>query len=116
MSSRCRYLVTGGAGFIGSNLTAALVASGERVRVLDNLITGHWWLLDRATKGSDQVEKIEGDIRNAEFVAKAMEGVEVVFHEAALGSVPRSVERPIDSDSTNTNGTVTVLDCARHAG
>lgn len=116
MSSPCRYLVTGGAGFIGSNLTAALVASGERVRVLDNLVTGHWWLIDRVVSDSSKVERIEGDIRDPETVARAMQGVEVVFHEAALGSVPRSVEKPINSDSTNVNGTVTVLDCARHAG
>ncbi len=108
-----RYLVTGGAGFIGSNIVAALVAAGERVRVLDNLATGFWEHLD-GIEGQSQIERIEGDIRDAGAVARAMAGVEVVFHEAALGSVPRSVEEPIVSDSVNTGGTVTVLDVARH--
>jgi UDP-glucose 4-epimerase len=111
--SNARYLVTGGAGFIGSNLVAALVAAGERVRVLDNCATGSWEHLDGIDEQS-KIEKIEGDIRDAAAVARAMAGVEVVFHEAALGSVPRSVEEPIVSDSVNTGGTVTVLDVARH--
>jgi nucleoside-diphosphate-sugar epimerase len=113
--SKARFLVTGGAGFIGSNITAALVAAGERVRVLDNLATGRWENLDGIAEQS-QIERIEGDIRDAEAVAKAMAGVEVVFHEAALGSVPRSVDSPIESDSVNTGGTVTVLDVARRSG
>lgn len=113
--SKARYLVTGGAGFIGSNITAALVAAGERVRVLDNLATGRWENLDGIAEQS-HIERIEGDIRDAAAVAKAMEGVEVVFHEAALGSVPRSVDTPIESDSVNTGGTVTVLDVARRSG
>lgn len=108
-----RFLVTGGAGFIGSNLVAALTAAGERVRVLDNLATGFWEHLD-GIEQQTQIERIEGDIRDAAVVARAMAGVEVVFHEAALGSVPRSVEDPIFSDSVNTGGTVTVLDVARH--
>lgn len=111
-----KYLVTGGAGFIGSNLVAALANAGERVRVLDNLATGHWGLLRRVVKDASLVETITADIRDREAVARAMSGVEVVFHEAALGSVPRSVETPIESDQVNVNGTVTVLDCARHAG
>lgn len=110
-----RYLVTGGAGFIGSNLVAALVKSGERVRVLDNLSTGYWENLGELY-GSDRVECITGDIRDRETVARACQGVEVVFHEAALGSVPRSVENPVESDAVNTGGSVTVLDGARHAG
>ena len=108
-------LVTGGAGFIGSNLTKALAASGERVRVLDNLSTGTWDNLDDV-RGDHGVELVEADVRNREAVAKACAGVEVVFHEAALGSVPRSVEDPIESDAVNTGGTVCVLDAARHAG
>ncbi len=110
-----RYLVTGGAGFIGSNLVAALTAAGERVRVLDNLSTGRWEHLDGIPQQS-QIERIEGDIRDAEAVARASKGVEIIFHEAALGSVPRSVETPIESDAVNTGGTVTVLDVARHQG
>jgi UDP-glucose 4-epimerase len=113
--SMARYLVTGGAGFIGSNLVAALVDAGERVRVLDNLSTGYWENLDGIAEQS-AIERIEGDIRDPEAVARAAKGVEVVFHQAALGSVPRSVEEPIESDSVNTGGTVTVLDVARRQG
>jgi UDP-N-acetylglucosamine/UDP-N-acetyl-alpha-D-glucosaminouronate 4-epimerase len=113
---RPRYLITGGAGFIGSNLVAALAARGEPVRVLDNLATGHWGLLRRAVKDVTLVEMITADIRDAEAVARAMEGIEIVFHEAALGSVPRSVENPIESDEVNVHGTAVVLDRARRAG
>jgi len=115
MSATPRYLVTGGAGFIGSNIVAALTAAGERVRVLDNLATGRWEHLDGIPEQS-HIERITGDIRDAAAVAQAAQGVEVVFHQAALGSVPRSVEKPIESDSANVNGTVTVLDVARHQG
>jgi UDP-glucose 4-epimerase len=108
----CRYLVTGGAGFIGSNLVRALANAGEQVRVLDNLSTGYWENLDDVAG----VERVTGDIRDREMVTNAVAGVEVVFHEAALGSVPRSVENPVESDSVNTGGTVSVLDAARHAG
>jgi nucleoside-diphosphate-sugar epimerase len=107
-----RYLVTGGAGFIGSNLVAALVSAGERVRVLDNLETGRWEHLDGIPEQS-LIERIKGDIRDAAAVASAAQGIEVIFHEAALGSVPRSVDTPIISDAVNTGGTVTVLDVAR---
>lgn len=113
--SNARYLVTGGAGFIGSNIVTALVAAGERVRVLDDLSTGSWENL-AALEGSDFVERIEGDIRNPESVSRACAGVEVVLHQAALGSVPRSVDDPITSDAVNTGGTVTVLDVARRSG
>jgi nucleoside-diphosphate-sugar epimerase len=113
--SKVRYLVTGGAGFIGSNLVAALTAAGERVRVLDNLSTGRWEHLDGIPQQS-HIERIEGDIRDAAAVAKAAEGIEVILHQAALGSVPRSVETPVESDAVNTGGTVTVLDVARRQG
>jgi hypothetical protein len=103
-----RYLVTGGAGFIGSNLAAALVARGDNVRVLDNLATGQWALLKRVVPDASKVESVTADIRDHKAVQKAMEGIEVVFHQAALGSVPRSVETPIESDAVNTGGTVTV--------
>jgi len=115
MAGAARYLVTGGAGFIGSNLVAALAAAGERVRVLDNLSTGFSENLDGIPQQT-LIERIEGDIRDAEAVAKAAAGVEVVFHEGALGSVPKSVDVPIESDSANTGGTVTVLDVARRQG
>src|SRR5690349_3809510 len=110
-----RYLVTGGAGFIGSNLVAALTAAGEHVRVLDNVATGFWENLDGIPQQS-QIERIEGDVRDPEAVAKASAGVEVVFHQGALGSVPKSVEFPRESDSANTHGTLTVLDVARRTG
>jgi UDP-glucose 4-epimerase len=110
-----RTLVTGGAGFIGSNLVIALAGAGEHVRVLDNLSTGAWENLGEL-RGSGRVECITGDIRDPELVARAVQGVEIVFHQAALGSVPRSVEDPVESDSVNTHGTVVVLDAARHAG
>ncbi|WP_434048162.1 MULTISPECIES: SDR family oxidoreductase [Sorangium] len=110
-----RYLVTGGAGFIGSNLVAALTAAGERVRVLDNLATGRWENLDGLPHQS-LIERITGDIRDAAAVADAAKGVEVVLHQAALGSVPRSVETPVESNAVNVGGTVTVLDVARRQG
>jgi UDP-glucose 4-epimerase len=110
-----RYLVTGGAGFIGSNLVAALTAAGERVRVLDNLATGRWEHLE-GIEPQSLIERMEGDIRDPDVVARACRGVEILFHEAALGSVPRSVESPIEADAVNTGGTVTVLDVARRTG
>jgi nucleoside-diphosphate-sugar epimerase len=112
-----KYLVTGGAGFIGSNLVLALTARGESVRALDNLVaTRHWGLLRRVVRNPSLVEEITADIRDAAAVARAMDGVEIVFHQAALGSVPRSVENPVETDQVNVNGTVTVLDQARRAG
>ena len=113
--AKVRYLVTGGAGFIGSNLVAALTAAGERVRVLDNLETGRWEHLDAIPEQS-LIERVLGDIRDADAVARAASGVEVILHQAALGSVPRSVDAPVASDAVNTGGTVTVLDVARRQG
>ena len=109
------HLVTGGAGFIGSNLVKALATAGERVRVVDDLSTGYWENLDDL-RGSTDVECITADIRDPEAMNRAAAGVDVIFHQAALGSVPRSIEAPVASDSVNTNGTVTVLDAARHNG
>lgn len=106
-----RYLVTGGAGFIGSNITEALCRAGERVRVIDNFATGH-----RANLEGLDVELFEGSITDVELVARAVAGVEVIFHEAALPSVPRSIQRPLDSDHVNVHGTLTVLEAARSAG
>jgi UDP-glucose 4-epimerase len=111
-----KYLVTGAAGFIGSNLVAALTARGEAVRAYDNLATGHWGLVKRLVSDRSLVEPITADIRDAVAMAKAMEGIEIVFHEAALGSVPRSVENPTESDEVNVHGTVVLLDAARRAG
>jgi nucleoside-diphosphate-sugar epimerase len=107
------FLVTGGAGFIGSHIAEALVARGDRVRVLDNLCTGKLSNLDHL-KG--QIEFIEGDVTDAGAVAKAVKAVDCIFHEAALASVPRSVERPLDTHAACVTGTLTVLDEARKAG
>jgi len=110
-----RYLVTGGAGFIGSNLVLALLRAGERVRVVDNLATGFWENLNDAPRGAS-IERLTLDIREPEALSSAMRGVEVVFHQAALGSVPRSFENPVETDAVNVGGSVRVLDAARHAG
>lgn len=109
-----RYLVTGGAGFIGSNLVLALARAGERVRAIDDLSFGSWDNLDEADP--TRVERITGDVRDADLMARASRGVEVVFHEAAIGSVPISIEEPVRADSVNVGGTVAVLDAARRAG
>lgn len=107
------FLVTGGAGFIGSQIAETLVRRGDRVRVLDNLSTGHLLNLDGFR---DRIEFIEGDVADAQVVAKAVEGVDCVFHEAALASVPLSIERPLDSHAACATGTVTLLDAARRGG
>ncbi len=107
------FLVTGGAGFIGSHIATALAKRGDRVRVLDNLCTGFRSNLEHIESG---VEWIEGDITDTEVVAEAVQGVDVVFHQAALASVPRSVEFPLDTNHACVTGTLTVLDQARRAG
>ncbi|CAN5751467.1 SDR family oxidoreductase [soil metagenome] len=106
------FLVTGGAGFIGSSIAEALLAKGERVRILDDFSTGRSSNLE-ALKGN--VEVLEGSIVDPATVARAMKDVEVVFHEAAIPSVSRSVENPQASMLANVMGTTVVLDCARHA-
>ena len=106
------YLVTGGAGFIGSSIAEALLAKGERVRILDDFSTGRRSNLE-ALKGN--VEIVEGTIVDPAVVTKCMQGVEVVFHQAAIPSVVRSVENPPMSLLSNVQGTTVVLDCARHA-
>jgi len=108
-----RYLVTGGAGFIGSHLAEALLDQGESVRVLDNLATGRETNL-AALQGRAQL--IRSDLRNLEAVRAAVEGVEVVFHQGALASVPRSIADPVTSLEININGTQNVLQAARDAG
>ena len=107
------YLVTGGAGFIGSHLATRLVRDGHEVRVLDNLSTGHRNNLDHI---SDSVTFIEGDVGDEDVVKKAVDGVEVVFHQAALASVPRSIEQPLDTNRACVTGTLNVLDAARRTG
>ncbi len=107
------YLVTGGAGFIGSHIATALVERGERVRVLDNLSTGKRENLEHLT---GKVELIEGDLVDRAAVERALVGVDIVFHEAALASVPRSVAAPLDTNSVCVTGTVNLLDAARKSG
>ncbi len=108
------YLVTGGAGFIGSHLVAALVARGDRVRVLDNLITGSRDNLAELPAAS--VEFQHGDITDAASARQACRGVSAVFHEAAQVSVPQSVVDPLGSYAVNVTGTLRMLEAAREAG
>jgi len=108
-----KVLVTGGAGFIGSNLVETLVKRGDRVRVLDNFSTGHHRNL-AAIEGD--VEVIEGDVQDPQAAADAAEGVDCIFHQAALASVPMSVERPLDTNEACVTGTVNLLNEARKAG
>ena len=106
-------LVTGGAGFIGSHLVDALLAAGWSCRVLDNFSTGSPRNLSHIL---DQVELIEGDIRDLETVRRAVNGMEVVFHQAALPSVPRSINDPLTTHAVNATGTLNVLSAARESG
>ena len=106
-------LVTGGAGFIGSHLTEALVRRGDRVRVLDNLSTGS---TDNLSQVADKVEFVEGDVCERQAVEAAVRGVELVFHEAALASVPLSIDRPLDTHAACVTGTLNLLHAARQAG
>ena len=105
-----RVLVTGGAGFIGSNLVHALLEHGDTVRVLDNFATGNRANLDGL---EDDVEVIEGELRSYERVHNAVRGVEVVFHQGALPSVPRSVQDPLTTSAVTIEGTLNVLLAAR---
>jgi nucleoside-diphosphate-sugar epimerase len=106
-------LVTGGAGFIGSHIAAALMANGARVRVLDDLSTGHRENLDEI--GGD-LDFIEGSVADEALLNKVLDGVEVVFHEAAIPSVPRSVEAPRQTHVASVDGTFTLLVAARDNG
>jgi len=108
-----RYLVTGGAGFIGSNIVHELLRRGETVRVIDNFSTGREVNLKDVL---DRIELIRGDITDLDTVRKAVEGVEFVLHKAAIPSVPRSIDRPLESDRANVLGTLNVLVAARDAG
>jgi UDP-glucose 4-epimerase len=103
-------LVTGGAGFIGSNIVEALVARGERVRVLDNFATGK---RENLAEVIDRIELVEGDLREFESVYTAARGVDVILHQGALPSVPRSVQHPGETNAVNVTGTLNVLMAAR---
>ena len=113
-----KYLVTGGAGFIGSHIARTLLERGESVRVLDNFSTGKRENIEdlmQQFKG-DQFELVEGDMRDASHVKAAVEGVEIIFHEAAFVSVPQSMDEPQNCFDVNITGTSQLFDAARRAG
>ncbi|MCL4469025.1 MAG: SDR family oxidoreductase [Deltaproteobacteria bacterium] len=103
-----KFLITGGAGFIGSNIADRLLEQGHSVRVIDNFLTGKRENLSKALS-SQRFELIEGDIRNLDTVRRACEGIDFVLHEAAIPSVPRSIDDPIATNEVNINGTLNVL-------
>lgn len=108
-----RFLITGGAGFIGSNLAERLLERGDSVRILDNFSTGRMESIEGFRK---DLEVIEGDVRDRETVRQAMKGVEFCLHQAALTSVARSVENPVDTAEVNVGGTLGVLLAAKELG
>ena len=112
VSKRGLYLVTGGGGFIGSHIAEALVRRGDRVRVLDNFSTGRRENLEALTA----IDLVEGDLQDADTVRRAVAGVDGVFHQAALRSVPRSVDDPLSSNAVNVTGTLVLLLACREAG
>ena len=107
------YLVTGGAGFIGTHLVGELVSRSEEVRVLDNFVTGLRRNLDPF---AGRIQLYEGSVDDASLVTRAMRDVDYVLHQAALGSVPRSVDDPSATHAANLSGTLVLLDAARKAG
>jgi nucleoside-diphosphate-sugar epimerase len=107
------YLVTGGAGFIGSHIVETLVGRGECVRVLDNLSTGR---RENIASFLDRIEFVQGDVRDEQAVRQAVEGVDYVLHQAAIPSVTQSVEDPLSTEMTNVLGTLNLLLAAREAG
>jgi nucleoside-diphosphate-sugar epimerase len=106
-------LVTGGAGFIGSSLVRALLARGDRVRVIDNFFSGK---RENLAEVAGSIELIEGDVRDEAALATALAGVDVVFHQAAIPSVPRSLAEPIASHEANATATLKLLHQAKRAG
>jgi nucleoside-diphosphate-sugar epimerase len=108
-----RFLVTGGAGFIGSNIVERLVTKGYTVRVLDNFATGARSNIESFLK---DLELIEGDIRDFWTVVKATKGIDYILHQAALPSVPRSIDNPLTTTEVNVNGTLNILEAARFNG
>jgi UDP-glucose 4-epimerase len=107
------YLVTGGAGFIGSNLAEALLRRGERVRIFDDFSSGK---RENLKSFADDVEVLEGDLRDMDAVRRAVDGVSGIYHQAALRSVPRSVDNPLATNDVNITGTLQLLMAARDAG
>lgn len=112
MMQKRKFLVTGGAGFIGSHIVAALLERGDEVRVLDNLNTGR---LENLAAEHTRLEFVRGDVTDAGTVARAVQGIDCIFHQAALASVPLSMERPLDTHAVCVTGTVQLLDAARKA-
>lgn len=110
-----KYLITGGAGFIGSNITKKILENGDFARVLDCLSTGKRENIQEFL-GNKNFELIEGDITNLETTKNAVKGIDVVFHEAALASVPRSIKDPVASNNANIIGTLNMLVAARDEG
>ena len=110
------FLVTGGGGFIGSHVAGRLLGEGHRVRVLDNFSTGSRANLDLGAAHAAHLDVVEGDIRDLGTVEAASRGVDVVFHQAAMRSVPRSVKDPLGANDNNVTGTLNVLEAARRAG
>ncbi len=108
-----RFLVTGGAGFIGSNIVEELLQRGETVRVFDNFSTGK---RENLAAFRERIELVEGDLRDGPTVRQAAEGVDYVLHQAAIPSVPRSVDDPLETDAVNVTGTLNLLLAARDAG
>lgn len=106
-------LVTGGAGFIGSHLAQRLLKDGYKVRILDNFATGS---RENVRPLLDDIELMEGDIQSYERVHNAVRGCELVFHQAALPSVPRSIQDPLTSNASNVIGTLNLLLAARDEG
>ena len=113
-----KYLVTGGAGFIGSHITRKLLEQGSSVRVLDNFSTGKRENIEELARpfNGNQLEVIEGDVRDNSRVKEAVRGVEVIFHEAAFVSVPQSMDEPQECFDVNIGGTSLLFDAARRAG
>ncbi|MFD1335310.1 SDR family oxidoreductase [Oceanobacillus iheyensis] len=108
-----KYLVTGGAGFVGSNIVRKLISNGESVRLLDNFSTGN---KNNIADINDQVEIINGDFTNKAVVKEAMKGVDIILHQGAIPSVPKSIDNPILSNYANVNGTLTLLNAAVEEG
>jgi UDP-glucose 4-epimerase len=107
-----KYLITGGAGFIGSNIVTELVNRGEEVRVLDNFSTGR---RENLLPLLDKIQLIEGDLTDLETVREAVKGMDFVLHQGALPSIPRSIEHPIGSNNTNVSGTLNLLITSKDA-
>ena len=113
MDKNMNYLVTGGAGFIGSHIAENLVKAGQDVTIVDDLSTGK---MENLKSFGDKIKFVQGDIRKYSLMKKVCQNKDVIFHQAAVASVTKSVEEPVETDSINTGGTVTVLQAARDCG